>query len=251
MFKFLRFIILTFLLTAYLANSQNRSDEKKPETILKIQPSKSPLETMQEGGNSDNGNQKLPTSKESFTPEQDSAFFAAMRLSLPIRTLINNNLHYSDDLWNLGRSISQGTPWQIAIENLRSIPPEFYRADPVEMIHRQYAIEQSMHVPYINNHLRYGTKITFESIGKLFGLIEDTSTEIKYNLDYSTDVEVVIYSISSVVVATLFNGNQTPGSYKLTWNGRDEFGKMMPPGDYIAEVRIGKERYIRKRIEIR
>jgi hypothetical protein len=234
-----------------MANSQSSNDEKKPETILKIQPSKSPLETMQQGGKSDDDNQKLPTSKESFTPEQDSAFFAAMRLSLPIRTLVNNNLHYSDDLWNFEKSISQGTPWQIAIENLRSIPPEFYRADPVEMVHRQYAMEQSMHVPFINNHLRYGMKMSFESIGKFFGLIEDYSTEIKYTLDYSTDVEVVIYSISSVVVATLYNGNQMPGSYKLTWNGRDEFGKLMPPGDYIAEVRIGKERYIRKRIVIR
>ncbi|PKL84465.1 MAG: hypothetical protein CVV22_12865 [Ignavibacteriae bacterium HGW-Ignavibacteriae-1] len=250
MYKILKFVILIFLLSAYIANSQNSSDEKKPETILKIQPPKSPLETMQEGESSDE-NQKLPTSKESFTPEQDSAFFAAMRQSLPIRTLLNNNLKYSDDLWNFERSISQGTPWQIAIENLRSIPPEFYRADPVEMVNRQYAIEQSMYVPFINNHLRTGSKFTFESIGKLLGLIEDTSTEIKYNLDFSTNVEVVIYSISSVVVATLYNGNQMPGSYRLTWNGRDEFGKLMPPGDYIAEVRIGNERYIRKRIIIR
>jgi hypothetical protein len=250
LFKILIFVILIFLLSAYIANSQSSSDEKKPETILKIQPPKSPLETMQEG-KPDDENQKLPTSKDSFSPEQDSAFFAAMRLSLPIRTLLNQNLKYSDDLWNFERSVSQGTPWQIAIENLRSIPPEFYRADPVEMVNRQYAIEQSMYVPFINNHLRTGSKFTFESIGKFLGLIEDTSTEIKYNLDFSTNVEVVIYSISSVVVATLYNGNQMPGSYKLTWNGRDEFGKLMPPGDYIAEVRIGNERYIRKRIIVR
>lgn len=244
-------VLSIVILSANTTSSQNGSDDKKPETILKFQAPKSPLENMQQSNSEDDDNQKLPSSRETFTPEQDSAFYSAMRISLPLRTLINNNLKYSDDIWNFERSISEGTPWQIALENLRSIPPEFYRADPVEVIHRQYAIEQSMYVPFINTYPRYGMKMSLESIGKFFGIIEDYSTEIKYSLDYIAEVEVVVYSISSVVVATLFNGRQIPGSYKLSWNGRDDFGKLMPPGDYIAEVRIGREKYIRKRIIIR
>ncbi len=222
-----------------------QTDSIKPETILKLPPNTQNADTL------GNNNQKLPASQIPFTAEQDSAFNIAMRLGLPLRTLINNNLRYSDDIWNMERRLAEDTPWQIALQNIRSIPPEFYRADPVDVVHRQIAIEQSMYVPFMTTYPRYGTKISLEAIGRLLGLVEDFSPEIKYSLDYTSEVEVVIYSISSVVISTLFNGKQTPGSYKLTWNGRDDRGKLMPPGDYIAEVRIGNERFIRKRIIIR
>ena len=51
-----------------------------------------------------------------------------------------------------------------------------------------------------------------------------------------------------MVVATLFKGNQEPGTYTITWNGRSQDGKPVMPGEYIAEVRLGSERIMRKRI---
>ncbi|MBR3090812.1 MAG: hypothetical protein IKH10_02320, partial [Bacteroidetes bacterium] len=84
----------------------------------------------------------------------------------------------------------------------------------------------------------------------LLGIIEDTSPEIKYSLGMIADVEIVIYSVQAKVIATIFKGTQRPGSYKITWNQRDDKGKKMPYGDYIAEVRIGTDRFVRKRIVI-
>jgi len=236
--------VIIIFMTLYPIYAQNTQGQT--QTILRL-----PTASAQAGDTLSDNNQKLPTSQIPFTAEQDSAFYSAMRLGLPLRTLINNNLRYSDNIWNMERKLAEGTPWQIALQNIRSIPPEFYTADPVDVVHRQIAIEQSMYVPFITTYPRYGTKISLEAIGRFLGLVEDFTPEIKYSLDYTAEVEVVVYSISSVVVATLFNGRQIPGSYKLTWNGRDDRGKLMPPGDYIAEVRIGNEKFIRKRIIIR
>ncbi|MER3329064.1 MAG: FlgD immunoglobulin-like domain containing protein, partial [Candidatus Kapaibacterium sp.] len=66
-----------------------------------------------------------------------------------------------------------------------------------------------------------------------------------------TEVEVVIYSIQAVVVATIFKGHLPPGSYQRTWTGRDENGRKLPPGDYIGEVRIKGENSYRKQIILR
>ena len=136
------------------------------------------------------------------------------------------------------------------MENIKNIPPEFYNPSPVEVVNRQIAIENSFYIPFVKTLPRFGT-ISFEAIGKLLGLTEDLSSNITYSLDYTTEVEVVVYSISSAVVSTMFRGRQAPGSYTLRWNGRDDTGKPMLPGDYIGEVRVGREKYIRKRIVLR
>jgi len=83
-------------------------------------------------------------------------------------------------------------------------------------------------------------KVALGDIAQFFGLAEDVSPVIKYNLDFATEVQIVIYSVNASVVATLFDGHQPAGNYSITWNGRDDKGRKLPSGDYVAEVRIGK-----------
>ena len=64
------------------------------------------------------------------------------------------------------------------------------------------------------------------------------------------NVEVVVYSPQARVIAVLLKMHQPTGKYQITWNGRDEKGRRMPTGDYVAEVRLGDERFVRKRIQI-
>jgi hypothetical protein len=221
-------------------------------TILKKKAPKTPLQLMQESSKkSQNNETELPKSEFNYLPNQDSAFYKMLRLNLPVNVILQNNLLFSEDLWTLEKRIQSGTPWQVAIQNIKSIPSEFFNPSPVELVHRQILIENSLEVPFVSTYQRYGIKVTTETIASLLGLTEDVSPKISYTLDFNANIEVVVYSVSSVVVATLFSGKQTPGNYTLTWNGRDSFGRLLPPGDYIAEVRVGNEKYIRKRIVIR
>jgi hypothetical protein len=199
----------------------------------------------------DKGNE-LPSSEgdiERFTPEQDSAYKKALNSRLPKEILLKETLDFIEINMEINRLL-RDSPWMIARRNLASIPSEYFKADPVEIVHRQQMIQDAQYVPFVQTLPRAGFQVTPQEVGKLLGLIEDRTATIKYTLDHTTEVEIVIYSINAKVVATIFKGVQTPGSYQRTWNGRDDNGKQLPPGDYIGEVRIGSYRYVRKIIEL-
>jgi flagellar hook assembly protein FlgD len=81
-------------------------------------------------------------------------------------------------------------------------------------------------------------------------LTEDVSPVIKFSVEYADEIDITIYSIQAIAVTTIFKGNLMPGNYKYVWNGRDDKGKKMKPGDYIAEVKMGKYKFYRKRIVV-
>ncbi len=75
-------------------------------------------------------------------------------------------------------------------------------------------------------------------------------TVIRYDLPADLEhsaahVEVVLYNIQGQVVKRLFSGRQTPGTYALTWDGRDDAGKYVPTGTYQYRLRAGN--YVEKR----
>lgn len=197
-----------------------------------------------------NGGAVQSENREQFTPEQDSAFARAIRWRLPLNTRMAYDLAMTNSRWEFQQKISEGTPWQFAMRNMQNIPREAYIPDPKEMVQFQTNIAMSQYIPFVRNTMPYGLQVPLSSIGQLMGLTEDVSPKLKYNLDYTSEIEVVIYSERAVVVATLFKGIQTPGSYSITWNFRDDQGREMPSGDYIGEIRVGKERYMRKHIVI-
>lgn len=196
---------------------------------------------------------ELPRSgfRSEFTPEQDSAYMEALRLRLPVDVQMRNFITQSDKNWQNFIRQQRNTPYGKVLDNLKDIPKEFFIPSGNEQLAYQENIERSLAVPYMNTLPRYGLKIPMSLIGSLLGLSEDVGPNIKYTIDYSDEIEVVIYSIQAKVINTLFKGRQNPGTYNLYWGGRDDNGKLMPQGDYIAEVRIGNNRYVRKRIQIK
>lgn len=185
-----------------------------------------------------------------YSAEQDSAYLEAMKLRLPPQTRIKEVLHATESNWQLQSRLREGEPWQIALKNVQSIPPNLFIPSEMEVVHHRINIISSQYVPYLNTMPSSGAKIPLDAIGAFLGISEDVSPTIKYKLEYISNVEIVVYSLQAVVVATVFRGTQPGGSYSVTWSGRDDFGKKMPSGDYIGEVRIGNEKYIRKRILI-
>ncbi len=186
-----------------------------------------------------------------YTLEQDSAFKRALDLQLPFSLRARLDLELSEPLWRVSSSKIESNPWTAAMQSLSNLPEGTFSPSGVEVVQWQTNIMNSLYVPFMRTYTPFGVKVDFETIGKFLGLIEDVSPVIKYNLSITADVEVVIYSIQATVVATLFKGVQSPGNYTINWNGRDEQGRLMPAGDYIAEVRIGVDRYVRKRIVIK
>lgn len=190
-------------------------------------------------------------SRNVYTQEQDSAFRAALDINIPFSLRSRLDLELSERLWQLASGQIERNPWISAMNALSSLPAGVFNPSDVEMVQWQTNIMNSMYVPFVKTYSPYGAKIDFETIGKFLGLVEDVSPIIKYNLAITADVEVVVYSIQASVVATLFKGMQSPGNYTINWNARDDKGRQMPAGDYIGEVRIGEDRYVRKRIVIK
>jgi len=186
----------------------------------------------------------------SFSPEQDSAYFKALRIRLPLETRLARDLAFSAELWQYEQNWAKGDPLQIAFKNLQDIPYELYKPSPIEIVQYQTNLINSQYIPGIRTLMLNSSLVTLGDVASFLGLTEDVSPVIRYNIENISDVEIVVYSIQAVVIASLFEGPQPPGSYKLTWNCRDDKGRKMPSGDYIAEVRIGKNKYVRKRIVI-
>lgn len=189
--------------------------------------------------------------RDRYTPFQDSLFRYELKSNLPFSVKIRRDLDLSDRLFQMQIRMIQESPWQYASNNLNSLPASIFAPSEVERVMWQTNIENSLAVPFVKTISPFGFKVPLNDIGVFLGIVEDLSPIIKYDLALTADVEIVIYSIQAVVVTTLYKGLQNPGSYKINWNGRDDKGRKMPPGDYIGEVRIGNERYVRKRILIK
>lgn len=193
------------------------------------------------------------TYKNLYTPLQDSAYQAAMKYNVPFSIRFYNDLMRSDEIWKLWTKQNDITPWNYLKHIFESMPEDVFLPEGTEIVQRQINIQNALSVPGakpFGPNVGITVNDPWGKLGRLLGIVEDLSPEIKYNLSVTADVDIVIYSVQAIIVAKIFSGTQKPGEYKITWNGRDDQGKKMPSGDYVAEVRIGNDRFVRKRIVI-
>ncbi len=54
----------------------------------------------------------------------------------------------------------------------------------------------------------------------------------------NADVEIAVYDLQGQVVKVLAQGRRAAGSYRLTWDGRDDQGQLVPPGLYIMHIAV-------------
>lgn len=196
---------------------------------------------------------KLPvpdSSKVSTTPYQDSLYKRALQDNLPNSVRIRESLEILEMNMQIRRVIKRN-PWLAAKRNLQEIPNSYFAADPNEVVVRNMILRESQYVPGVNQFKDGGIQVALSDIATFFGIKEDTSPTISYDVDYPADVVINIYSVSAVIISVVFDGFQNPGSYTRTWNGKDINGKKMPAGDYIAEVLIGDQRSVTKIIKLK
>ncbi len=230
----LKFVFTSILLFALISTTNGQENS----TILKKGNKQSSFDLFTQ----DSSDSKLPGSDIRTTPAQDSAYYQALRMNLPV------GLRLRYDLLNVRYTLISLDP-ESEMTGMDLLPTDAFKPDPNMIVQRQEMLLSAFKVPYARTYDPWqGMRIPFSDIGRFFGITEDYSGNIKFRVDSYTEVEVVIYSIKAVVVATIFKGYLPAGSYSRTWTGRDENGRKLPPGDYVGEVRIKGQSSYRKRI---
>ncbi|MCH7612975.1 MAG: T9SS type A sorting domain-containing protein [Candidatus Marinimicrobia bacterium] len=62
------------------------------------------------------------------------------------------------------------------------------------------------------------------------------TTSIVYVIDTKADISITVYNMLGQQIANLFNGNVTPGSHEVKWNGIDNSGHSVASGVYFYRV---------------
>ena len=62
------------------------------------------------------------------------------------------------------------------------------------------------------------------------------STQIQYSIPKSSHVVLKIYNINGQEIKTLVNEVQSPNTYLVSWDGRNENRESMPSGIYFANI---------------
>lgn len=185
-----------------------------------------------------------------YSTAQDSAYRQALNVTTSVRVRFSHDVRtLAYTMETTSRIVPQESAWE-AIARTMNVPSSIYAPTAQEIVQNRINIANAQYVPGI---LLYpmgsgNLQVNLGDIASMLGLQEDVSPRIRYTVDETTEIEIVIYSTQARIVASLFSGIQAPGQYDIVWSGQDDQGRPVYPGDYVAEVRIGTGRIARKRI---
>ncbi len=184
--------------------------------------------------------EQQPSTPENYSEDQNKAFEEAIEIEMAPRVRLKLAIQETIRDWHVSLN-KEPDEWSQVLANL-NIPRAQLRPTGREQVFRDYAMNQAKDVdsPVPTSPGFKGLEIPLSDIGQFLGISEDVSPTITYRVSFATNVAVVIYGADARKIADVQRPRfQRPGSYSLTWNLKDNSGKPMPPGDYIAEVQIG------------
>ncbi len=77
------------------------------------------------------------------------------------------------------------------------------------------------------------------------------STTFSYSLNEIANVRVSVVNLAGQEVNSLYEGNQSPGSYQLTWDGRDARGIDLPSALYFIRLNSDDQQIFRKALKLK
>jgi len=77
------------------------------------------------------------------------------------------------------------------------------------------------------------------------------TVKIRYIIGDESDVILDIYDVSGRLVRKLRRKHQKAGSYIVTWNGRDDRGRIVSSGIYLLRANVGEQTQTRKIVLLR
>jgi flagellar hook capping protein FlgD len=66
------------------------------------------------------------------------------------------------------------------------------------------------------------------------------STEVRYRVDVTLEVDMAVFDMQGRRVRNLFRGVQEPGEHSLRWDGRDDLQRLMPMGVYVLKLQTNQ-----------
>lgn len=66
------------------------------------------------------------------------------------------------------------------------------------------------------------------------------STNIKYGIEKTSDIEISIYDLTGSLVNNLRINDQPAGWHEFTWRGTDSFDHNVSSGIYLVTMRVGE-----------
>ncbi|NOX65139.1 MAG: T9SS type A sorting domain-containing protein [Chlorobi bacterium] len=73
------------------------------------------------------------------------------------------------------------------------------------------------------------------------------STKIKFNIPKDSNVKLEIFNIIGERVVTIISNKEyKPGSYTVTWDGTNQFGRQVPSGVYLYKLSAGQFSSVKK-----
>jgi len=81
--------------------------------------------------------------------------------------------------------------------------------------------------------------------------VKIAGNKISYKLPQSGVVSLKIYNLLGQQVSTLFRGDQTGGSYKINWDGRDDSGRRVSSGVYLVRLEANGQAATAKMVVLR
>ena len=65
------------------------------------------------------------------------------------------------------------------------------------------------------------------------------STAIEFSLGKAGSADISLYNVAGQKVRELLSGSMKAGVHTVVWNGRDNFGRTVSAGVYIAKLTMG------------
>lgn len=69
---------------------------------------------------------------------------------------------------------------------------------------------------------------------------------IVFEVPKKTKVTLKVYNLAGRLVRTILNEEKNPGRYRLNWQGKDDYGRLLPPGIYFLRMEGGSFRKTKK-----
>jgi hypothetical protein len=88
------------------------------------------------------------------------------------------------------------------------------------------------------NYIRAEIPNEFE-LGQNYPNPFNPETNIKYSVPKNDHIQIEVYNILGKKVRTLFEGQQTAGTYQVRWDARDDYGSTLSSGVYLITLRSG------------
>ena len=115
----------------------------------------------------------------------------------------------------------------------------YYRLSDVDMngtrtTHESIKVNYGPHVPG-KTHLDVPYPNPFNPV-----------TRLNYELEQETQVTITVYNLLGCAVKQLYNNKQVAGSYRISWNGTDDYDRFLPSGTYFIRLQTDNFSQVQK-----